>query len=146
MSKSPETSLGFVIHDVARLMRWHFDRQAHDLGLTRAQWSVLAHLRRKDGVTQTTLAQLMDIKPITLARHIDRLEQDGWVRRVDDPTDRRAKQVYLTERATPQLEALQRLGQKVRRQALVGISAEDEEKLVSVLVRIRQNLSSGGTS
>ena len=144
MKTNFDNSIGFIIHDVARLMRWNFDRQAQGLGLTRAQWSVLAHLRRNDGVQQKTLAQLMDIKPISLARHIDRLEKEGWVERRDDPQDRRAKRLFLTARAAPQLEALQKLGQKVRKQIMAGILAEDEAKVLEVLKRMRDNLSASG--
>ena len=114
MNKHFDKSLGFAIHDVARLLRWSFDRQSAHLGLTRAQWSVLAHLSRRDGVQQKDLAQVMDITPITLARHLDRLEVDAWIERRDDPDDRRAKRVFLNAKARPMLEALSGLGQKVR--------------------------------
>ena len=141
MKNDPQSGVGFVIHDVARLMRWNFDRQSQGLGLTRAQWVVLAHLKRRDGVQQKTLAALMDIKPITLARHIDRLEKEDLVRREDDPDDRRAKRVFLTAKAKPRLASLQKLGQKVRKQAMQGITAEDEQRLIDTLQRIRNNLS-----
>lgn len=141
MKNAINASFGFLVHDVARLMRWNFDRQSAGSGLTRAQWSVLAHLKRSDGVQQKTLAQLIDIKPITLARHIDRLEAEGWVERRDDPEDRRAKRVFLLPRATPMLASLQKLGQKVRKQALAGVSAEEEEFVLRVLQRVRDNLS-----
>ena len=131
---------GFVIHDVARLLRWSFDRQSQDLGLTRAQWSVLAHLTRGDGIQQKSLACLMDIAPITLARHLDHLEVDAWIERRDDPNDRRAKRVYLTPKAKPMIEKLGKLGQKVRKQALSGIDAKDEKMFLDVLLRIRENL------
>ncbi|MFM1896237.1 MAG: hypothetical protein RLZZ385_1311 [Pseudomonadota bacterium] len=144
MKNSEITGFGFCINDVARLMRWSFDRQSQELGLTRAQWSVLAHLKRSNGVQQQALARLMDIKPITLARHIDRLEKEGWVERRDDPADRRAKRLYLTDAAAPMLDSLRRLGEKVRRQALQGISAEDEAHAMRVLTRMRDNLSSPG--
>ena len=93
MNKNFDKSFGFAIHDVARLLRVSFDRQAANTGLTRAQWSVLAHLHRGNGVQQKTLAKVMDITPITLARHLDRLEVDAWIERRDDPEDRRAKRV-----------------------------------------------------
>ena len=131
---------GFVIHDVARLLRWSFDRQSQDLGLTRAQWSVLAHLFRGDGIQQKSLACLMDIAPITLARHLDHLEVDAWIERRDDPNDRRAKRVYLTPKAKPMIEKLGKLGQKIRKQALSGIDAKDEKIFLDVLLRIRENL------
>ena len=146
MKNKLNSSFGFVVHDVSRLMRWNFDRQSQGLGLTRAQWSVLAHLRRKDGVRQTSLARLMDIKPMTLGRHIDRLEENGWVVRKDDPDDRRAKRLYLTPKAAPMLASLAKVGQKVRRKAFAGISADEEALVVDVLMRIRDNLSDSGGS
>lgn len=146
MKSQINDSLGFVIHDVARLMRWNFDRKSQELGLTRSQWSVLASLKRCDGAQQKTLARLMDITPITLARHIDRLEADGWVIRRDDPDDRRAKRLHLTDKANGILMQLQALGQQVRAEALAGITSDDEEKLSSLLMQMRANLSTQGPS
>jgi MarR family transcriptional regulator, transcriptional regulator for hemolysin len=146
MKTKQDISFGFVIHDVAKLMRWNFDRQSQGLGLTRAQWSVLAHLKRGDGIKQKTLAEAMDIKPITLARHIDRLEAEGWVLRQDDAEDRRAKRLYLTPKATPMLKSLQKLGAKVRGQAFKGINIEEQARVMEVLLRIRDNLSESGVS
>lgn len=142
MNKSePEAGFGFLIHDLARQMRWEFDRQSQELGLTRAHWSVLAHLKRNNGVQQQALAKLMEISAMTLARHIDRLEGEGWVERKDDPEDRRAKRVYLTPKAKPMLTTLQNLGKKLLDQTLEGISAEEADVTISVLQRMRDNLT-----
>lgn len=146
MQTEINNSLGFVIHDVARLMRWNFDRKSQELGLTRSQWSVLASLKRCDGAQQKTLARLMDITPMTLARHIDRLAADGWVLRQDDPDDRRAKRVYLTAKANSILMQLQALGQQVRSEALAGIAPEQEEMLLKWLMQMRSNLSAQGSA
>lgn len=140
MNNNFAKSFSFAIHDVARLLRVSFDRQAATTGLTRAQWSVLAHLHRSDGVQQKTLAKVMDITPITLARHLDRLEVDAWIERRDDPDDRRAKRVFLNPNAGPMIQMLSVLGQKVRTQAMTGISAQDEEIFMQVLLQIRANL------
>ena len=142
MNKNFDKSLGFAIHDVARLLRVSFDRQAAKTGLTRAQWSVMAHLRLNDGVQQKTLAQLMDITPITLARHLDRLEVDAWIERRDDPNDRRAKRVFINPNAGPMLELMSKHGQTVLAQATQGISADDEATFMKVLLQIRANLCS----
>lgn len=140
MKNDFDKRFGFVLNDVARLLRFSFDRQSQGLGLTRAQWSVLAHLYRLNGTKQNTLAALMEITPITLARHLDRLEADGWVDRRDDPSDRRAKNIYLTAKAKPMIQTLQKLGQKVRKQALQGVTKEDEAHFMDILLRIRANL------
>ena len=143
--KDSNDKLGFVIQDIARLMRWNFDRRAQNLELTRAQWGVLANLTRCPGAHQKTLADLLEVTPITLARHIDRLEQNGWVRREDDVEDRRAKRVYLTEKGQEILGELQSVVQEVRQQALTGINTEEEEQLLTLLLRLRQNLGTSST-
>ena len=141
MNNNFDKSFGFAIHDVARLLRVSFDRQASGTGLTRAQWAVLAHLHRSNGVQQKTLASTMDITPITLARHLDRLEVDAWIERRDDPDDRRAKRVFLNPKAGPMMATLATLGQRVRAQAMSGISPQEEEKFMQILLQIRDNLS-----
>ncbi|MCK5089420.1 MAG: MarR family transcriptional regulator, partial [Hyphomicrobiaceae bacterium] len=62
-------SLGFLLGDVSRLLRKRFDMRARELGLTRAQWRVLARLRRREGINQRNLAEILEIENITLTRH-----------------------------------------------------------------------------
>jgi len=143
MNTKQKNDFGFLIYDVARQMRWKFDHESQGTGLTRAQWSVLAHLRRNDGVQQQALARLMDISPMTLARHVDRLEREGWIERHEDPEDRRAKRLLLTAKASPKINQLQRLAEKLMKQAFVGISPEEQTTAISVLERIRDNLTTG---
>lgn len=141
MKMKKSENFGFVIHDVSRLLRWAFDRQSQELGLTRAQWSVLAHLHRRDGIQQKDLALLMDIKPITLARHLDRLEANTWVERRNDPNDRRAKLIFLMPKAKPMIKKLSNLGQEVSKLALRGIGANEEKAFMVTLLRVRDNLT-----
>lgn len=140
MDKDFDNSLGFVIHDVTRLLRWEFDRRAQELGLTRAQWSVLTHLQRLPGVQQIDLARAMDIKPITLARHLDKLEADGWINRESDPKDRRAKRVHLTRKAAPMIRSLKQVGKQVRKKALQDVSEAEFNTFMDLLLRMRANL------
>ncbi len=69
MEQNPyERRFGFLLHDIARLMRKRFDARTRDSGLTRAQWQVLAVLRAQEGVNQATLAEALDLEPITVGR------------------------------------------------------------------------------
>src|SRR5260370_22394733 len=74
----PERNFGFLLHDVARLMRKRFEQNARGgLKLTRSQCSVLAHLSRHEGIQQGGLAEILEVEPITLTRILDRLEGDA---------------------------------------------------------------------
>lgn len=142
MTDSIQEGLGFVVHDVARMMRWEFDRRASGLKLTRSQWSVLAHLLRNDGIQQRELAEQMDITAITLTGLLDRMERDGWVERRADPDDRRAKRIYLTEKVAPVTKELRTLAREVRKSALQGLSETEQQTLMNLLLKVRSNLSS----
>src|SRR5262245_20281690 len=122
--KTGKDTIGFLLHDAARLMRRDFERRARPLGLTRAQWQTLFHLHRNEGCNQATLAEVLEVEPITLARLIDRLEASGLAERRPDPTDRRARLLFLGARAHPLLDELKTLGAQTREIALAGISED----------------------
>jgi DNA-binding MarR family transcriptional regulator len=134
-------SLGFLLGDVSRLIRRQFDLRAEELGLTRAQWRVLAQLRRREGINQSALAELLEIEPITLVRHIDRLVAKGLVERRPDPNDRRAWKLHLADDVQPVLDRLRQLSEETRNEALAGIPHEQREQLIDNLLAMKANLT-----
>jgi MarR family transcriptional regulator for hemolysin len=136
-----DSSFGFLLHDIARLMRKRFDQRARSLNLTRAQWQVLAHLARHEGINQAGLAEIIEIEPITLGRLIDRMAESGWVERRPHPSDRRVRQLYLTAQAEPVFSRMRALGDETREEALAGLSQDDRDRLTATLIDIRSNLS-----
>jgi MarR family transcriptional regulator, transcriptional regulator for hemolysin len=134
-------ALGFLLADVSRLMRRRFDARAREIGLTRAQWRVLAQLRRREGINQTALAEIMEIEPISLGRHIDRLVEKDIVERRPDPRDRRAWRLYLKPEAQPVLDRLRAISNANRKEVLRGIPPEESEALIDTLLKIKSNLT-----
>ena len=102
-----QQNLGFLLHDVARLLRRNFDRRVQTLELTQAQWKVLIYLSRNEGIKQAQLAEFLEVQPISVGRLIDRMEAAEWVVRKPDATDRRAFNLYLTDKAEPILKKMQ---------------------------------------
>src|SRR5260370_25715086 len=89
-TRPPRRELAFLIHDVARLIRTHADQVVRELGMTRAQWAVLARLEYAEGLKQSELAESLDLQPITLTRLVDRLCANGLTDARPDPSDPRA--------------------------------------------------------
>jgi DNA-binding MarR family transcriptional regulator len=121
-------------------LRKRFDRRARAVGLSRAQWSVLAHLSRNEGIHQGGLAEILEVEPITLARMVDRLEAAGFVERRFDPSDRRLKRLHLQEAAAPVLDQMRELGAATREEALAGVTDADRERVIDVLLAMKTNL------
>lgn len=142
----PEVSVGFLINDVSRLMRAWFDARAQGFGLTRAQWRVLVHLAARQGINQRKLAEIVELDNVTLSRHIDRLERDGWLERRADPADRRAWCLFLTDSAEPMLEKMEALAVETQAEAMKGLSETEREQLADMLIRIKSNITPGETA
>lgn len=133
-------SLGFLVHDVARLMRRAFDRRVKHLGLTRSQWFVVAHLYRTDGQTQRHLADELDMQRAPLSKLLDRLESGGWVERHADPDDRRVNRVFITKKIDSLMTEGISVGQKLTDDIFSGIDEGTREKFLTILAQAKSNL------
>ncbi|WP_096701091.1 MarR family transcriptional regulator [Magnetospirillum sp. 15-1] len=140
MSSDRRPTLGFLLHDTARLLRKRFEQRARHLGLTRSQWQAMAYLASNEGIHQGGLAELLDIEPITLVPLLDRLEARGLIARRPHPTDRRSKLLFLTEAAHPLLAAMRVIGEATRAEALESLPPPEREALLRALTTMKANL------
>ena len=138
-----DSNFAFELSETARLLRRDFDRRAAELGVTRAQWRVLARLAREDGLRQVGLADALDVEPITLCRMIDRLAEAGLVERRADDEDRRAWRIHLTPKAGPLIETLHSIAENFLTDALSGVGETEQARVRDVLARVRANLTRG---
>jgi DNA-binding MarR family transcriptional regulator len=139
--ESNAPTLGFLLHDVARLLKRRFEQNARCSGLTRSQWQVLAYLTNNEGINQSGLAELLEIEPITLGRIVDKLQTLRLIERHPDPSDRRVWLLHLTPAARPKLSLLRRLGEVTRGEALADVPEADIECLLKTLQTLKANLT-----
>jgi MarR family transcriptional regulator, transcriptional regulator for hemolysin len=132
--------LGFLLSDTARALRTTVDQKAREIGMTRAQWSLLARVERCEGLKQADLAAQIDVAPITLGRLVDRLVELDLVERRSDPEDRRIYRLYLKEGARAVLEKLAVMGEIVMTEALAGVDDASIEAVIQSLTRMKLNL------
>jgi len=138
--RNPRREFAFVLNDVARLLRTYADQRARQLGMTRAQWAVLARLEYNEGLKQTELAEMLDLQPITLTRLVDRLCANGLIERRADMGDRRVKRLYLTAQARPLMDRLADLGNDLMGTVLEGFDGKIIERMIVELGGVKDNL------
>ena len=80
MTPDDENYIGYTITDVGRLLRTVFERRVRAVGLTRAQWLVIARVHRRPGLSQSEVADLLEIEKASAGRLIDRMQAKGWLR------------------------------------------------------------------
>jgi len=134
-------NVAFLATDVGRLFRKRFNVAARQLGVTGAQWRMLAAIRRTPGINQAAIAAWLEVEAITAGRMVDRLEKAGLVERRADPADRRTWLLFLTPQADCQMENLSTFADGVFEEALTGFSPAEHTTLLALLDRVRTNLS-----
>jgi MarR family transcriptional regulator, transcriptional regulator for hemolysin len=136
-------NFGFLVHDVSRLIKRRFDRQARQTGLpiTRRQAAVVLYIARNEGVSQTEVATWLDLEPIALVRMLDKLHEEGLVERRAHPTDRRVRTLWLTPAARPVVAQIQAINKTIRDEAFLGMPAQARDTVIDILDGIKDNLA-----
>ena len=140
-TRAIESDFLFLIYDVAQLVRRHADKRARMHGMTRAQWAVLARLEREPGITQSRLAALTDVEPITIGRLVDRLEANGLIERHADRDDRRIWRLTLTRKSAATLRQIAAFRRELHADMAQGLDEASLGTLVGCLQRMRANLT-----
>jgi MarR family transcriptional regulator for hemolysin len=135
--------IGLRLTVLARLLRNNFDRQVAGLNVTRSQWAMIAVVARHPGATQRTIAEALEMSEASAGRLIDRLCADGLLERRDRDDDRRARAVYLTEKAEPLLAKLADIALDAEARMFNGFSNQELEQLQDFVDRIYGNTSKG---
>jgi DNA-binding MarR family transcriptional regulator len=135
-----ELRLGFLIHDVSRLRRSAFDRCLKPLSVTRSQWWVLAYLSREDGMTQSQLAEELDLGKVAVGGLIDRLEKAGLLRRAADASDRRINRIFLQPKSKQLIARMRQVSHRLNEQILAGIADDRLEGSAATLDAMKRNL------
>jgi DNA-binding MarR family transcriptional regulator len=139
---SADVKFSTLIHEISLLVSRSFNRRVKEMGLTRSQWMVLYWLY-SDGVqSQTELAEKLSIAKQPLGKVIDRLEQDGWLVRNQNPEDKRQKLVSVTNKIQPFIKPLSEVVDGIDKLALISLPPNDQISLMEDLLQIRAHLKS----
>ena len=139
--KNPkEATIGYLVHEVARLFRRRFETFASEHGVTLTQWRALAQIHRQPSISQVALAGAIDSDPMTMSGVLERLERRGLVERYPDPDDSRAKLARLTAEGEDLVRAASDVGQELHALAITGLSEDERSCLTKDLTHIRDNL------
>src|SRR5437016_92867 len=134
-----QPNIGAMLYDVARLMRRRFERRARQSGLpiTRQQARALLNIARNEGLSQATVATMLDIEPIALVRLLDRLHEEGLVERRLHATDRRVRTLWLTPLGWSMLDRVLAINAEVRDEYCAGLSPAAREMLMRTLSHMK---------
>ena len=140
---APESNMGLVFRQVRDAMWADMAREmaiaGHDL--TYSQFMTIKHLAVDSSAGVTELARLAQVNPGAMTRLLDKLEARGLLRRIADPSDRRALNIVLTDAGLAIWSDIQHCGERVRARAMHGLDQGEREQLFRLLNQVLQNLT-----
>ncbi|MCJ8349069.1 MarR family transcriptional regulator [Moritella sp.] len=135
------SKFGFLSYEISHVIRQRFNKQAESIGVTHSQWRVLVHLSENENCRQVDLADILNVKPITLVRQIDLLEQLSLVKRLNDKEDRRVFRLKLTTKAKPIMQELWQIADSIENEMCNMLSDEEKGVLSKLLITIKTQIS-----
>ncbi|WP_428428111.1 MarR family winged helix-turn-helix transcriptional regulator [Pararhizobium sp.] len=133
-----------ALASVNRKLRALFDARVKERGLTLSRAKALFALSKRDGLNQRELADELGIETPTIVRLLDGMEKQGFIERRVEATDRRAKQIHMTDRGRDIAGEIDKLACEIREQVLGGVDNKDKAIALQVVSLMAGNLVSIG--
>ncbi len=138
---TPKRSIGVKLTVIARQLRLSFDQGVTLVGVTRAEWMLIAAVARNPGATQRTIAAALEVTEVTAGRLVDRLCANRYLERRENPNDRRGYRVYLTPAAQPILDKLGEAARVLEGELFEGFDEKDLGQLEALLEKLSRNVT-----
>ncbi len=136
LSNNPMRLIGQAYRTFGRLV----DSPLRKLDFAMGQLPVLVALKKNGALSQAELARLAQVEQPSMAQLLNRMERDGLVQRIANPNDKRSQLVSLTADASQRLPKGKAVMDAASRQALEGLTKEEQHQLMALLLRVNDNL------
>jgi MarR family transcriptional regulator for hemolysin len=136
-----ENSMGYFVYVASKTFQKAFDLELRNkIGITLTQSKVIFALYLNSGLTQKELADKIGIESPTLVPIIDKMEEDGYLKRKSDTTDRRIKRVYTTSKIDSLWDSMMECAMHIRKIYMEDISEQEIKSSLGVIKKITENL------
>ncbi len=112
------------------------DEKLMKFGLTDAQYPYVLKICKTPGITQDELSRQLCIHKSNVTRQVANLERNGFLSRSEDPSDRRIRHLYPTEKAIAQLPRIREVLRAWNRYVMEDFSEQEFTLLESLLERM----------
>lgn len=133
------SDLFYLMHELSRLISVFFDKSMAEHRLTHAQWWALMHIFEREGLTQSELAELMQMGRASTGKLLERLEAKRWIERQPDPRDNRVRRVYLGDEVVPVFSMMTEEARRLFKTLMRNVPPAEEARLLSSLTKIKTN-------
>lgn len=140
MKTCDEKSVGRQLYLTNQAMTNHAERALKPYGITLEQFVLLKNISENDGLSQNQLCEIVEKSPANVTRILDRLEKKSFIKRKQNPADRRSTLVVITDQGMEMADKVHTLFESFSEHLTKGISSQEQDKFMNILDIIRGNL------
>lgn len=122
-----------LIGDLAHKRYSIAERELRRLSIKHTEAKLLSLVSVDDGCKQDALAAAIVIDRSNVGRSLKRLEERGYIRRVQDSTDKRSYRVFMTEKGFEQAKKVREVKRVIAKELCKNLSKKDAKTIVSIL-------------
>lgn len=139
MLNGASSSIGRWISILYRYRQNYLSKRLDPFNIGSGQYFFLLVLSKNNGISQEGLSDFLKIDKATTAKAIKKLEDEGYVAREVDAADKRAYQVYLTQKGWEVLPLIEKYINDWEKLVTIGFTENESQLLEGLLEKMAQN-------
>jgi DNA-binding MarR family transcriptional regulator len=132
-------SIGRLTSHITHITHLYLTTHLQKYHISSGQLPLLMRLYHQDGIHQEQLAHDLLIDKTTCTRQITKLVEAGLITKENDPTDKRANKIYLTDKAHTIKKDVRNILRTWRNILLQDFTTEDQHQFLTYLQRTIKN-------
>lgn len=140
--RTAATCLATRVRQLSRIVTRVYDDAMRPLGITSSQYTLLAQLASRDGITAVEIGHDLDIEKSTLSRNLKRLLTLGHLI-MDPPAGRRGRGLHLTSRGRTVLQDAFPIWQEAQRKTVAAMGPDSSCVLDAMVAQAETLIPSG---
>lgn len=135
--------IGFTVKQINNIYEKELNERLKKLGITSSQCAVLDYLfhTNKEEVNQRDVEKSLSLKNPTVTGILKRMEEKGFILSVPNASDKRKKNIYLTEKAYDIQRKMDADRRKLDKRLTIGLSKKEIASLSRGLEKVLYNIS-----
>ena len=140
MRSCDNNSIGRLLYQTTQAMNIHAEKVLKPYDLTVEQFILLKNMPENEALSQNQLCEIVKKSAANVTRILDRLEKKTFVKRKQNPADRRSTLLVLTDQGKEMVEKVHSLFESFSDYLTKGISSQEQDLLIQLLHKIQGNL------
>jgi DNA-binding MarR family transcriptional regulator len=140
MESCNNKSIGRLLYLTTQAMTLHAEKALKPYGLTVEQFILLKNMSKNNALSQNQLCEIVEKSAANVTRILDRLEKKAFIKREQNPTDRRSIILFLTDQGKEMVDEVGSQFKSFSEYLTEGISSQEQALFSRLLHKIRDNL------